>query len=96
MNLTLRTGFGGEQRFVDALLGRFEPRLAGAGAFALRSRVVLAQASNGVPIDIALGAVPFEERAVERATDYEFDDDVVLRTCSAEDLVVFKAFATGS
>ncbi len=93
VDLTLCTGFGREQTFVDALLRQFQPRLEGAAAFALRSRVVLAQASNGVPLDIALGAVPFEARAVERATDYEFDDDVVLRTCGAEDLVVFKAFA---
>lgn len=57
------------------------------------ARVVPARASNGVPVDLALGGFPFEERAVERATDFTVTDDVRLRTCSAEDLVVFKAFA---
>lgn len=44
-------------------------------------------------IDIALGGIPFEKRALARATDHKFDDSVVLRTCSAEDLIVLKAFA---
>ncbi len=44
-------------------------------------------------MDISLGAMPFEERAVARATDFAIAPEVVIRTCSAEDLVVMKAFA---
>ncbi len=46
-----------------------------------------------MPIDVALGAMLFEERAVQRASEFRIQDGVTLRTCSAEDLVVFKAFA---
>jgi hypothetical protein len=46
-----------------------------------------------VPIDIALGAMPFEEEAVARATAFRVTPDLELTTCSAEDLIVFKAFA---
>ena len=35
----------------------------------------------------------FEEHAVERASEFRLHEGVALRTCSAEDLVVFKAFA---
>jgi hypothetical protein len=55
--------------------------------------VLLIQAGNGVPLDVSLGAMPFEERAVERASDYAVGEGVALHTCSAEDLVVLKAFA---
>ena len=48
---------------------------------------------KGVGLDVALGALPFEERAVQRASLFDYPPDVPLRTCSAEDLVVMKAFA---
>jgi hypothetical protein len=37
--------------------------------------------------------MPFEERAVRRATAWTLADGTSIRTCCAEDLVVFKAFA---
>jgi hypothetical protein len=52
------------------------------------------QAPSGVGIDIALGGLPFEEAAVERSTLYEFAPGISLRTASAEDLIVMKAFAS--
>ena len=44
-------------------------------------------------IDIALAGLPFEERAFSRATYLEYFPGISLLTCSAEDLVVYKAFA---
>ncbi len=93
VDVTLLTGFGGEPAFVDELLAGFSPRLPDARDFALRNRVVLVSSSDGVPIDIALGAMPFEEEAVSRATAFRVAPDLELTTCSAEDLIVFKAFA---
>lgn len=92
VDLTLLAGFGSEESMVTELLGDFSGRFPETLAFALENRVVLLRASTGVGIDIALGALPFEERAVSRASDWTVDD-VVLHTCSAEDLVVHKAFA---
>ena len=93
VDLTVITGFGSEVPYVDALLGRFRGRRSDAREFALRNRVLLLQTDAGVPIDIAMGAMPFEERAVDRASAFRIQDAVTLTTCSAEDLVVFKAFA---
>jgi hypothetical protein len=55
--------------------------------------VLLLESERGIPIDISLGALPFEARVIERATVYGFMPKVSLTTCSAEDLVVLKAFA---
>ncbi|MBE7502147.1 MAG: hypothetical protein HS113_17985 [Verrucomicrobiales bacterium] len=93
VDLTLLTGFGGEAPFIQALLGRFEPRVEQAGAFALQHRVLLLRARSGVGLDIALAGLPFEELVVARSSVFRFPTDVRLRTCSAEDLLVLKAFA---
>jgi hypothetical protein len=92
-DLTLITGYGSEEPYVTALLERFPGRFADSAAFALANRVLLLRAGDDVPIDIALGALPFEERAVERASDYAYSPGWSLRTCGAEDLIVLKAFA---
>jgi hypothetical protein len=93
VDLTILTGFGSEAPFVDSMLERLKGRLPDARAFALRNRVLLLESSAHIPIDVALGAMPFEERAVQRSTDYPVGDGVALRICSAEDLVVFKVFS---
>ena len=42
----------------------------------------------------APGALPFEELVVQRASVYIFEPGTELRTCSAEDLIVLKLFAS--
>lgn len=54
-DLTLITGFGEEEAFVDALLGHYEPRIANAREFALRNRVLLLKSPQGIGLDIGLG-----------------------------------------
>jgi hypothetical protein len=92
-DLTLLTGFGSESAFIEELVRNFAPRRPDAAEFALRARVVLIKAGNGVDLDVALGALPFEERSVQRSSDYVFRERCVLPTCSAEDLIVHKVFA---
>lgn len=93
VDLTLLTGFGGEEKFVDALLQEFHPRRPDAREFALKRRVLLARTSSGVDVDVALGAFPFEERSVQRASTWTWAEEQSLFTCSGEDLVVHKVFA---
>lgn len=92
-DLTLLTGFGKEESFVDPLISRFHPRHAGAREFALVNRVLLLTAKNGVPVDISLAALPYEKEVIARATPFAFAEGIVLPTCSAEDLFIMKAFA---
>jgi hypothetical protein len=92
-DLTIFTGLGDEARYVDALLEEFAPRVGEAKEFALRHRVLLLRASNGVPLDVSLGALAFEEQAVEGAELEEFVPGQRLRLATPGALVVFKAFA---
>lgn len=93
VDLTLFTGLGGEERFIDPLLEQYRGRVPDARAVAIEHRVLLLDAPNGVPLDIALGGLPFESRVIARATPFKFTEAVAIATCSAEDLVVLKAFA---
>jgi hypothetical protein len=94
VDLALITGFGREDDYILPLLAAgYRGRIGDAAEFARRHRVLLVTAPNGVPVDIALAALPFEARAAERATSFEFVPGCSIRTCSAEDLVVLKLFA---
>src|SRR5258708_36458207 len=83
IDITLLTGFGQERPFIEALLAHYAPRVANSTQFALQSRVLLLRSLSGVGIDVSLGALPFEQLAVERATLFEFAPGLELRTCSA-------------
>jgi len=93
VDVTLLPGLGNESAVIQELLKHFSPRSDGMEEFAMRNRVLLLHASNGVPLDVALGSFTFEEETVERATPYPYDSQTSLLTCSAEDLVIMKAFA---
>ena len=93
VDLTLLTGFGREEGFVDELLAAFAARRTDARDFALSRRVLLVRTNSGVDVDVALGALPFEERSVQRSSAWCWGTSGSLLTCSAEDLVAHKAFA---
>lgn len=96
IDVTLLAGFADEEPFVDDLLKQYAGRLTDTKDFALKNRVLLLKSPESIDIDIAFGALPFEELAVGRATNFEFVPGITLLTCSAEDLIVLKAFADRS
>jgi hypothetical protein len=93
VDLTVLSGLGSEALYVDPLLARYAPRIPNAREFALAHRVVLVQTDSGIPLDISLAALPFESRVISRASLFAADAEYSVTTCSAEDLVVLKAFA---
>lgn len=92
VDLTILCPFGDEEETIDWLLTALEPRLSDTREYALRHRVVLLKYGS-IDVDISLGAIDFEHRAVARATKHLYAPGIALTTCSAEDLVVFKTFA---
>jgi hypothetical protein len=94
MDVTVITGFGNETPVIQAVLKRYQARVSDAAGFALQTRVLLIQDIAGFGIDMSLGALPFEERVVTRSSLWGVHGLGHIRTCSAEDLVVLKAFAS--
>lgn len=85
--------YGEERPVIDALLERFEARRPDADGFALANRVLLLKTRDGVEIDVALAAFPFEIEAIEMASSWEIVPGLPLRTCPAEHLIVYKLVA---
>lgn len=93
-DLTLLTGIGSEETYVNALLDRFAGRYPNERHDAIQRRVVFLQSDGGIPLDVALGALDFEHRSINRASPWSIPaEPETLITCSADDLVVHKAFA---
>jgi len=93
VDLTLYTGFADEARYVKTLLEHFPGRVANVEQQAQITRVVLLTSPENVGIDISLAGLPYEENIIERSSLHEYAAGVFLRTCSAEDLIILKAFA---
>jgi predicted nucleotidyltransferase len=93
IDLTIFTGIGDELPVIDRLLKQFVARIPDARAFAQQNRVVLLQTRSGVSLDVSCGAFAFEESVISRARKVEVRPGVRLRLCTAEDLIVYKAFA---
>lgn len=94
IDVALLTGFGGESDFIDPLVKHFATRSSDAVPFAIANRILLLNSSQGIPIDISLAAIPFEESMLKRARIQEILPGVRVRTASAEDIVVMKVIAS--
>ena len=91
---TVLTDWSRDEVVTDLLLGSpFLPRMADARKFALSNRVLLLKNAKGTHVDVALGAMDFENRSVQRSSLWRVSENATLRTCSAEDLLVHKTFA---
>ena len=77
----------------SAIQHAIEPRIHDALEFAQSSRVLLlVHRPSGVPIDVSLAALPFEENAIRSAVETTIGDmRVPLPT--VEDLIIMKAIA---
>jgi hypothetical protein len=70
VDLTVLAAFGGEANVADAFLRAFQPRRADVRAFALQNRVLLLRTARGIDVDVALGALPSEERTIQRGSPW--------------------------
>jgi len=94
VDVSLFTGFGKEEEFIKELLSHFTSRIQNGRDFAMANRVLLLSSERKIPVDVALAAFPFEELIVSNAVAIEFLENVPLNICTADDLVILKAFAS--
>lgn len=93
IDISLLTQFKDEENYIKLFCDYLHPRVEDIKAFALKNRVLLLKTESGIGVDIAFAGLPYEEDVIHRATYFQFLENVNLLTCSAEDLIVMKAFA---
>ncbi len=96
VDISLLTGYGNEKIYIDTLLKQYRSRIENPAEFALDNRVLLLKTSNNFGIDVALAALPFEELVIDRAIVVNFGKNFDFKICTAEDLIIYKAFANRS
>lgn len=94
VDATVVIPFGSEQTFATEVLKRYQSRVEEPLSFAIRARILLLQDITGNKIDLSLGGMPYEERMLQRSSSWSVPGHGKIDTCSAEDLVVLKAFAS--
>jgi hypothetical protein len=93
----IATALGTEPRVLDLLGSHYEFRVQRPLDIVRVHRVVLLrEPGSQIELDVSLAASGFEVQAIERATPFDFSEDgsLMLRTCSAEDLILYKAVAS--
>lgn len=93
VDATVLVDFSEEAGMLRALLSAFRSRDPHPDQRAELGRLALLTATNGVGLDVSFAAFPFEIEVLQRATDWQVTPHVALRTCSAEDLIVYKLVA---
>ncbi len=93
MDVSVYTGFERDGATISLLLSGFAPRRADAAEFAQLNRVLLLKSSEEIGIDVALAGLTYEKQVIDRARLVEYAPETSLRVCTAEDLIVLKAFA---
>ncbi|MBX3287716.1 MAG: nucleotidyltransferase [Acidobacteria bacterium] len=93
IDLTVFTNLTNEEEFVNKFLTRFDPKFHDADQFALTNRVLPMFAKNGIGIDLTLGGISAVSEPLRRSSYQRFTKEIDLKVCSAEDLIILKAFA---
>lgn len=93
IDVTVFTNLENEQEFISKLLSRFDPKFSDADQFALTHRVLPMYTKSGIGIDLTLGGLSDLSEPLRRASYQKFTEDVSLKVCSAEDLIILKTFA---
>lgn len=91
--LTVLADFGDERKVLAELLSKYPSRVADPKAFADANRMALLVLPGRINADVSLAAFPFDREVLERSTMWELRQDVSIRTCSREDLVIYKLLA---
>lgn len=78
---------------IETILSHFTSRVDDPLDLAIRSRMIVVQATNGYPIDMSLGVPGYEEEVMRRSVSYKLASGKEVRLCSAEDLIIHKAVA---
>ena len=92
-DVTVLVPLESEKEFLGSLFQFFPGRIPDALEFALKSRVALITALNGIPIDVALGIPGYQEVMIGRATPLELDEGFRVPVCTPEDLIIHKIVA---
>ncbi len=81
------------EAFVADAVERFRARIPDPLDFARRTRVLLLETEDGIPLDVSFGIPGYEDEVMRRKVAVSFGADTSMDVISAEDLIVHKCLA---
>lgn len=93
IDITVFTNLQNETTYTQQLLTRYRGKFPDSEAFALTERILPIETSNKIGIDVILGGLADISPQLARSTYEPFTDEISLKVCSAEDLIVLKTVA---
>ena len=94
VDATVLCTFGNERKLAQEILQLYQSRIEDPVSFAIQARILLLQDSRKNKIDLSIAGLDFEQRIIDRSSLWGVQGGGQIRTCSAEDLIVLKAFAS--
>ncbi|MBA3638091.1 MAG: hypothetical protein M3541_22790 [Acidobacteriota bacterium] len=93
VDVTVLAEFGDERAVLGDLLSEYQSRIPNPETFADANRIALLRLPPDLNADVSLAAFPFELEVLQRATMWRLSEGLSIRTCSAEDLIIYKLVA---
>lgn len=93
IDLTVFTNLTDERSFIKIFLQKYKPKFYDADEFALTNRVLPMLTVSGTGIDLLLGGLSDISEPLKRASYQNFTDEISLRVCSPDDLIILKTAA---
>ncbi len=93
VDVTIFTNLVNEPEILQTILGKYKAKFSDADKFALTDRVLPVESSKSIGIDFTLGGFSDSSPQLQRATYEKFTDEISLKVCSKEDLIILKTTA---
>jgi predicted nucleotidyltransferase len=82
------------QRLLNAIEGEYKPFGDNPLEMLKENGILFVQDKHGVRLDIHLSDTLFDMEVIKRASNIEIEPGVVIKVCSAEDLIIYKMLST--
>jgi hypothetical protein len=82
------------QRLLNAIEGEYKPFGDNPLEMLKENGILFVQDKHGVRLDIHLSDTLFDMEVIKRASNIEIEPGVVIKVCSAEDLITYKMLST--
>lgn len=94
VDVKISLGRDGAERLLDALASGYATLVEDPRQVLRRHGMLFVRDMLGTRLDLLLADTPYDLLAVERGREVEVQPGVVLRMCSAEDLIIYKLIST--
>lgn len=93
IDLTIFTNLDNEPAFINTIVSKYRPKLVDAPRFAMIERILPVLTESGITIDIALSGFSDLSESLPRASYQRFYQEIALKVCSPDDLIILKTIA---